>query len=271
MTIEHTGSGTFIDSEPIAAPDGVADDPNVRIYAYARFRSLEHVSFGLYRTTGGPKDEEIDSEKVGEYGMEPIASYWEAGIAIEEIEKSKKKDSRLFEDEPLVEVTSEEEYNQAIAALGIDAEEGAWDRPGLYDFRDDPPAYHGTVEEYELDMMKDAADQAFDFMFQDDEWEEAYRGLAGEDEEEEKEEGDDEAFSDEAMREGYVIQDARRGGYDVGHEGKIIGHYEDKDEALEAINARMERDKFFPNIYFVNDHGNVDLLDSAGAIISSRV
>jgi hypothetical protein len=98
-----------------------------------------------------------------------------------------------------------------------------------------------------------------------------------EDENEDDEEGDeedsepdDDAFSDEEMQSGYVISDARRGGYDVVHEHKHVGHYKDMDEALDAIDEEMERSKFFPNVYYVNDHGNVDLLDGDGNVIESR-
>ena len=188
--IVHTGGGTFVDTQQVAAPDGVEDDPNVHVYAYARFRSLEHVSFGLFRTTGGPEDEEVDSESVGQYGMEPIARYWEYGLALEEIEKAakrKKETLRFFEEEPYVEVTDEEDYDAALEALGLDAEDGAWEKPGLYDFRDDPPTYVSSVEDYELESMTEAADRAFEFMFQGEEWEDAYKALAEEEEEEEDE------------------------------------------------------------------------------------
>ncbi len=87
----------------------------------------------------------------------------------------------------------------------------------------------------------------------------------------EEEEEDEDVFSDEEMREGYVISDARGGGYDVSHDGKTIGHFPDKDAALDDIDERMEKAKFFPNIYYVNDHGNVDLLDVEGKILKSRV
>lgn len=187
--IIHTGGGTFVDAEPIAAPEGTKDDPDVHVYAYARFRSLEHVAYGLYRTTGGPEDEEIDSEKVGEYGMEPIATYWELKYALDEIEKESERAERgqgsftknprwMFEEQPYVEVTSEQEYDEVLEVLGIDPEDSAWEKPGLYDFRNDPPDFAWTVEDYELEEMTDAADQAIEFMFQGDEWEEAYQALA---------------------------------------------------------------------------------------------
>ena len=171
MAIEHVGQGTFIDTERVDPPEGA---PRANIYAYAFFRSLEHVEFGLTLTEGGPRAEELDVYKVGQYGMEPIATFWEVGHAIDAIERE--KDVRYFEDDPFVEVTSEADYIAVLDAL--DVEESAWEGPGLYDFRDAPPTYAGSVEDYELEEMKDAADQAFDFMFQGEEWEDAYRDLA---------------------------------------------------------------------------------------------
>jgi hypothetical protein len=93
-----------------------------------------------------------------------------------------------------------------------------------------------------------------------------------EDDEEEEEEPEEDAFSDEQMAEGYVLSDAkRRSGYDVTHEHKHFGYYKYREDAFEAIDQAMKRENFYPNIYYVNDHGNVDLLDSDGKIIESRV
>ena len=175
MTIKHIGNGIFVDTEPVEAPDGVEVDPKVRIYAYANFRSLEHVAYGLGRTDGGPEDEEMDSERVGEYGMEPIATFWEFKDALNDIDSK-----YAFEENPFVEVETKKQYDEALEALEIDPEEGAWEKPGLYDFRDDPPSFVSSVEDYELESMTEAADQAIDFMFQGDEWEEAYKTLATE-------------------------------------------------------------------------------------------
>ena len=97
--IIDAGEGTFIDPEPLAPPDGTPDDPNVHVYAYAHFSSLERVSYGLRRTKGGPEDEEIESVKVGTYGMEPLAQFWEFDDALKELER----EHHGFEEVPLVE------------------------------------------------------------------------------------------------------------------------------------------------------------------------
>jgi hypothetical protein len=70
----------------------------------------------------------------------------------------------------------------------------------------------------------------------------------------------------------YEIQDSRYGGYDV-HVGgrKGSAHYPSMDAALSYIRAHMEREQFWPDIYYVNDHGNIDLIDVDGNIIESRV
>jgi len=177
---ETENSSIFIDTVPIAAPE--PQDAGVHVYAYARFRSLEHVAYGLYRTTGGPRDEQVDSEQVGEYGMEPIAPYWDINDALKELGKDSQ---HAFEEVPFVEVDSEDSYNEACEALGYEdtyGDDAAWPsdykEPGLYDFRDDPPSFVSSVEDYELDEMKQAAEDAIEFMFQGNEWEEAFTALA---------------------------------------------------------------------------------------------
>ena len=122
----------------------------------------------------------------------------------------------------------------------------------------------GIVEATWYDDLKEA----------EKDWAAIEEDTAEEDEEEEpeeEEEDEDDAFSDEEMRSGYVISDSRGGGYDVVHEHHHVGHYRSMENALEEIDVYMEKDKFYPNIYYVNDHGNVDLLDKDGNVIESRV
>lgn len=107
----------------------------------------------------------------------------------------------------------------------------------------------------------------------EEEWAEIEKEFSEDDDEEEPEEDEeeDDVFSDEEMAQGYVISDARGGGYNVTHEHRHFEHYRSIENAIEEINDEMEREKFYGNIYYVNDHGNVDLLDQDGNVIKSRV
>jgi hypothetical protein len=70
----------------------------------------------------------------------------------------------------------------------------------------------------------------------------------------------------------YKIQDNPNGGVEVFDDmDKPIGTFEDMDEAIEEIGIDMDKKQFWPDIYFINDHSNVDLLDSEGNIVQSRV
>jgi hypothetical protein len=73
------------------------------------------------------------------------------------------------------------------------------------------------------------------------------------------------------MEQGVVIQDARRGGYDVGAEGSHYRHASDFDHALSIARDWMDRTGVYPNLFYVNERGNVDLLDERGNILQSWV
>jgi hypothetical protein len=129
------------------------------------------------------------------------------------------------------------------------------------------------------DLARDLIDQAKEHFAQgDDDGVLEENEDDGEDDEEEGDEGDEsedeedeDLFSDEEMASGYVISDSRGGGYDVVNEHKHVGHYKDMDEALSAIEEHMKASNWFPNVYYVNERGNVDLLDGDGSVIESRV
>ena len=50
-----------------------------------------------------------------------------------------------------------------------------------------------------------------------------------------------------------------------------VAHILEVNPAVVLADQAMERDKFYGNVYYVNDHGNVDLLDGDGNTIKSRV
>lgn len=39
-------------------------------------------------------------------------------------------------------------------------------------------------------------------------------------------------------------------------EGKHLGTFDEQDEAEQFIRQQMERDQFWPGVWFVSDHGN---------------
>lgn len=95
----------------------------------------------------------------------------------------------------------------------------------------------------------------------------AAEGYAPELDEEEDEVPDQDTLDNSA-----VIQDVRRGsGYDLFIDSKHIGTYEDWDEAVGDFRRIGKRSNYFPDLYYVNERGNVDLLDDKGEIIRSWV
>lgn len=57
-----------------------------------------------------------------------------------------------------------------------------------------------------------------------------------------------------------VISDSRRG-YSLSIEGKHIGDYSDRDDAVEAFRKWTKKRNFHPNLYYMNERGTVDLLN----------
>ncbi len=70
----------------------------------------------------------------------------------------------------------------------------------------------------------------------------------------------------------YVIQDARRGmGKEVYRGQRLFGKFETTRAALRAIDAAMQAGGLYPNVWYVNERGNTDLLDQNGRVIRSWV
>ena len=65
------------------------------------------------------------------------------------------------------------------------------------------------------------------------------------------------------------IQDNTRGGYDASVEGKFIGNFGDVDEAYLAIRDEAGPN-FFPTVWFVDDHGGMELFKDDTKLMASR-
>jgi hypothetical protein len=95
----------------------------------------------------------------------------------------------------------------------------------------------------------------------------------GEEQCEVEEEGEEqcEVPDDEELRTSATISDRRGGGYYAAFDGKQIGTYGSMNEAIGALNRKMQSTEYYPNIYYVNERGNVDLLDQRGVVLASWV
>ncbi|HYX20497.1 MAG TPA: hypothetical protein VFA98_06585 [Thermoanaerobaculia bacterium] len=149
----------------------VEEARSTRIYAYVEFGGLSRVYYGLMLTAGSARDEVLASEEVGQYELENLAGYWYFSDAAERLGERSTRGTSEFEEQPFVEVSDEEEYDGALEALEIPKDESAWTKPGLYDFRDSPPTFAYSIDEYERESMKDAAERALEDMFNSEEWE----------------------------------------------------------------------------------------------------
>lgn len=78
----------------------------------------------------------------------------------------------------------------------------------------------------------------------------------------------------EELYESYVISDSGPLGslLSVHNEGKCLcDQWNDWDEVISAITKDMDEQNYWPGIYYVNDHGNLDILDYSGNILQSWV
>lgn len=137
------------------------------IYPYVRFSYGDHVTYGLMLTTGGPMDKAIARESVGEHYLpNDFAEFWKSLDAIEEIINKFPNHARLFEENPFVEIKKKADYDEAISEMGL--ETNGWRKPGLYDFRDEPPSYYSTVEDFIRVAIRMEAEDVLSSMDTDD-------------------------------------------------------------------------------------------------------
>jgi hypothetical protein len=136
------------------------------VYRYVRFHG-DYVTYGLVLTAGGPEDKAIARERIGEHYLpDDFIRYWKSSDAIRDIANHYPKHAWLFEESPFVNIESKGDYDAAIFELNIEG--GGWRKPGLYDFRDEPPSYHGTVDEYVRDAVRAEAEDVLSSMDEDD-------------------------------------------------------------------------------------------------------
>lgn len=56
------------------------------------------------------------------------------------------------------------------------------------------------------------------------------------------------------------ISDAGRNGYSVSMCGKARGWIPDMESAVMHLCAEMCKQRYYPNVWYINDHGNITLL-----------
>lgn len=75
------------------------------------------------------------------------------------------------------------------------------------------------------------------------------------------------------FEESIVIQDRRYGnGYEALYSRKAIAANHEWDVLMDDINRWMEKSNYFPDVYYVNERGNIDLINvRTGKVIKSWV
>lgn len=63
------------------------------------------------------------------------------------------------------------------------------------------------------------------------------------------------------LRSSVTVQDETRG-YSAWNEGDQIAVNDDWDALLKAVNAWMKKSNYYPDIYYVNERGNIELVSA---------
>jgi len=87
---------------------------------------------------------------------------------------------------------------------------------------------------------------------------------------EESEEEDDFDLQSE-MENGMVIGEARGGRYSVSLERRFLRDFPTFNEALKFAAQKMEDSNYWPNVFYVNERGNTDLLAIKPKIVKGKV
>jgi len=70
---------------------------------------------------------------------------------------------------------------------------------------------------------------------------------------------DDEEFQPEEND--CFIADVVRGGYDISCDGKFLTHVDEYDEAISTVSEWQDKNNYFPNTWFIDDHGGHELVN----------
>lgn len=78
---------------------------------------------------------------------------------------------------------------------------------------------------------------------------------------------------EELLSESYVIKDSGflSDKYDLFYMGKTLARGKTRRVIYNIIRQHMRSESFYPDVYYINDHGNIDLLDKKGDVIYSWV
>jgi hypothetical protein len=100
----------------------------------------------------------------------------------------------------------------------------------------------------------------------------AHKGRSGNwDGDDESEENEDDFDLKDEMENGMVIGEARGGKYAVSLDGRHLDSFSDFDKALKFAAQKMEDSKYWPNVFFVNERGNTDLLALKTKVVKGKV
>jgi hypothetical protein len=78
---------------------------------------------------------------------------------------------------------------------------------------------------------------------------------------------------DEMQDEDYKVSSCGNlgGKTQVAINGNVIAEFVEESEAYELIKERMEKEQFWPNIFWISDHGNIMQVDSDGNEVKHTV
>jgi hypothetical protein len=127
------------------------------VYPYVKINGDE-VEWGLMLTDGGPEDKIIEYEPVAQTSLpEDFIKFWRFKDALHDIVQTYPHHARMWLISPFVSVHSEKDYDEAVSEMSLEG--SAWKRPGLYDFRAEPPVFYKTLDDYIHELARNKAEE----------------------------------------------------------------------------------------------------------------